>query len=183
MILNLFVLLAYVCSISAEYAPVATLDLPTYMGRWYQVYKNRFDMSFQGDGTCSVADYGLTSTNVTVLNSQCDSDGKLDQINGYAFYLPGDSGGNLRVSLEGVPRSAPYWVIELGEIRNGQYQYSIVSDDKRVSLFVLARNVSSYFTDYDTAVKESLENYGFTNYFNKPIPMIQEGCDYTRYTN
>lgn len=178
---SLFIILAVVYAIGAEYAPVHNLDLPMYMGRWYQVYKNRFDMTFQGDGTCAVADYGLLTSNVTVLNSQIDKDGSIDQIEGYAFYKPGNSGGDLTVTLDGVSRAAPYWVLELGPMVNDQYDYSIVSDDNRISLFVLARNVSNFYKMYDDTVQNSLMKYGFTGELNKPLVMSQDKCDYSKY--
>jgi lipocalin len=136
-------------SITADYAPVDKLDLTKYVGRWYQVYKNRFDNTFQGGGTCAVADYQLVDTAVTVSNNQINKDGSLGQIKGSAFYSPGNTGGELTVSLDGVPREAPYWVIEIGPVKDNQYEYSIVSDNNRFSLFVLARNVTQYYEEYD----------------------------------
>lgn len=168
-------------SITADYAPVDKLDLTKYVGRWYQVYKNRFDNTFQGGGTCAVADYQLVDTAVTVSNNQINKDGSLGQIKGSAFYSPGNTGGELTVSLDGVPREAPYWVIEIGPVKDNQYEYSIVSDNNRFSLFVLARNVTQYYEEYDEMVQASLKSYGFTNALNKPITLSQEDCDYSRY--
>ena len=166
-----------------EYMPVNVLDLTLYDGRWYQVYKDTTDMTFQGFGTCAVADYTiLNSNNVTVLNSQIDKDGSLDQINGYAYYKSGNSGGELTVNLEGTPGNAPYWVIELGPIKDNEYQYSIVSDNNKLTLFVLSRNVSEFYELYDTMVLTSLEDFGFTNKLNKPITMDQDKCDYSMYS-
>jgi len=178
---NLLNLLSLVALATAMFAPVADLDLTMYMGRWYQVYKNRFDIAFQGDGTCAVADYSLVNSNVTVLNSQIDKDGSLDQINGYAFYKPNSSGGELTVRLDGVPQPAPYWVLELGPIVNKQYDYAIVSGNNPISLFVLCRNVNRYYELYNDQVQENLLKYGFTNALNKPLVMYQNDCDYTKY--
>ena len=165
-----------------EYTPVDELDLSSYDGRWYQVYKDVSDMSFQGFGTCAVADYAiLDANNVSVLNSQIDKDGTLDQITGYAFYKDGNSGGELTVDLDGTPGNAPYWVIQLGPLLNDEYQYSIVSDNLKVSLFVLARNVSEFYDLYDEEVLKSLEKYGFTKNINKPLVMEQVDCDYSLY--
>ena len=169
-------------SLSQEYKPVDELDLTSYDGRWYQVYKDLTDMTFQGFGTCAVADYTILDDNqVAVLNSQIDKDGTLNQISGYAFYSDDHSGGELTVNLEGTPGDAPYWVIEYGPIINNQYQYAIVSDNLKFSLFVLARNVSEYYQLYDEDVKNSLDIFGFTNAFNKPIVMDQTDCQYTLY--
>ena len=178
---NLFILVSVVAVFAANVNPVDNLDLLMYSGRWYQVIKDRFDMSFQGEGTCAVADYGLTETNVTVLNSQIDKDGKVDQIAGYAFYKPGNTGGYLTVQLDGVPTSAPYWVLELGPIVNEQYEYSIISDNLNLSLFVITRNVTRYYDTYEENVKDSLTKYGFTGTFTKPIAIPQDDCDYSKY--
>src|SRR6056300_830605 len=89
----MFALFTYSC-FAQEYKPVDSLNLKNYDGRWYQVYKDLSDMSFQGFGTCAVADYLiLDANNISVLNSQIDKDGSLDQITGYAFYKDGNSGG------------------------------------------------------------------------------------------
>jgi len=178
---NIFVLVSIVAVFAANVNPVDNLDLLMYSGRWYQVIKDRFDMSFQGECTCAVADYGLTETNVTVLNSQIDKDGKVDQIAGYAFYKSGNTGGYLTVQLDGVPTSAPYWVLELGPIVNDQYEYSIISDNLNLSLFVITRNVTRYYDTYEENVKKSLMKYGFTGTFTKPIAIPQTDCDYSKY--
>ena len=164
------------------YEPVKSLNLNNYVGRWYQVYKDLTDMTFQGLGTCAVADYSILDyNNVSVLNSQIDKDGSVNQISGFAYYNEGNIGGELTVSLEGTPGNAPYWVIQTGPIINNEYQYSIVSDNLKLSLFVLCRNVTEYYELYDDIVKESLESYGFTKDINKPITMKQVDCDYTLY--
>ena len=85
------------------------------------------------------------------------------------------------MDLDGTPGNAPYWVIEVGPVINNEYQYSIVSDNLKVSLFVLARNVTEFYDLYDKDVKKSLEQYGFTKNINKPIVMEQIDCDYSVY--
>ena len=179
----IFVFFMYIC-FAQEYKPVDSIDLKSYDGRWYQVYKDLSDMTFQGFGTCAVADYLILDTNnISVLNSQIDKDGTLDQITGFAFYSEGNSGGELTVDLDGTPGNAPYWVIEVGPVINNEYQYSIVSDNLKVSLFVLARNVTEFYDLYDDEVKKSLECYGFTKNINKPLVMEQIDCDYSLYDN
>ena len=183
-IVLMIALFTYSCCFAQEYKPVDMLDLKSYDGRWYQVYKDLSDMTFQGFGTCAVADYVILSdNNVSVLNSQIDKDGTLDQIIGYAFYNDGNSGGELTVDLEGTHGNAPYWVIELGPLLDNEYQYSIVSDNLKLSLFVLSRNVSEFYDLYDSDVKKSLEEYGFTKNINKPLVMEQIDCDYSLYDN
>ena len=169
-------------SYSTIYAPIDSIDLESYMGRWYQVYKDISDMSFQKLGTCAVADYHILDTNnISVVNSQTNKNGVVDQISGYAFYESGHTGGELTVDLIGTPTNASYWVIELGPIVNNEYQYSIVSDKNKLTLFVLARNVDEYYELYDNTVQRMLKTYGFTRDVNKPLAMKQIGCDYSLY--
>lgn len=177
----LIIALYFTIAVSSDYSPVKDLDLTQYAGRWYQVYLNKFDTTFQGDCSCAVADYTLSGSTVDILNSQINKDGSVGQIAGSAFYKQGNVGGELSVSLDGVPRVAPYWVIEIGPLLNNLYAYSIVSDDKKLSLFVLTRNVTEYYETYDDEVLKSLSNFGFTNIFNKPKTVSQVNCDYGRY--
>ena len=169
----LFFSLFFIAVFSKDYEAVQELDLDKYVGKWYQVYEDRFDKTFQGNSKCSVAHYKMNSNNISVINSQINYDGNIETIKGFAYYKNDNSGGYLTVKLEDNPE-APYWVIELGPVVNNMYDYSIVSDNLKLSLFVLARNVSEYYDLYDKQVLDSLNNFGFTNFLNKPINMIQD---------
>ena len=163
-------------TLSDEYKAVDELDLPSYMGKWYQVYQNNFDKLFQGIGKCSTAKYKIVDDNkVSVFNKQIDQDDKVDQITGYAYYKNNDYGGYLTVKLKDLPE-APYWVLELGPINDNLYDYSIVSDDKALSLFVLTRDVDRFYKNYNEDVLNSLEKFGFTKKYNMPIVMNQTDC-------
>ena len=172
-ILLLFSLLLKVYS--NEYGAVENLDLDNYIGTWYQIYEDNFDKTFQGNGKCAKAYYKMNENNISVLNTQLDIEDNLENITGYAYYKDGNTGGYLTVKLEDNPE-APYWVIELGPIVSGLYDYSIVSDNLRLSLFVLARNVSQFYQIYEDEVLLSLKKFGFTNIINKPIKMDQQNC-------
>lgn len=163
-------------SLAKEYKAVDELDLPSYMGKWYQVYQDNFNRLFQGRGRCSTATYKIIdSNNVSVLNKQIDEENKLDQIVGYAYYKDNDCCGYLTVKLKDAP-TAPYWVLELGPIIDGLYDYSIVSDNKALSLFVLTRDVDRFYTTYDESVQQSLYDFGFTKKYNTPFKMNQTDC-------
>ena len=173
--LLLFSLLLPYC-FGKEYKAVDQLDLKSYMGKWYQVYGDNFNKVFQGNGKCATAEYSLLSANnVSVHNEQLSSNNKLETIDGYAYYKDNNTGGYLTVLLDGQ-MEAPYWVIELGPKVNNLYDYSIVSDNLKLSLFVLARDVNSFYKNYDTEVLVSLKEFGFTNFANKPIKMNQSDC-------
>ena len=159
---------------SQTYEPVDTLNLSQYDGMWYEVYGDNFDRTFQGNGKCITAEYVIQSeNNVSVYNREIRQDGTVDTIEGYAFYEDDATGGDLSVYLEGNPSPAPYWVIELGPVVNDAYDYAIVSDDKRLSLFVLARNVTEFLDLYNDNVTNSLIELGFTKKINKPVLIEQ----------
>ena len=159
-----------------KYSAVEELDLNKYVGTWYQVYEDNFDKTFQGNGKCAKAYYKMNENNISVLNTQFSSDNDFENITGFAYYKEGNTGGYLTVKLEDNPE-APYWVIELGPIVSGLYDYSIVSDNLKLSLFVLARNVTNFLELYDQKVLLSLDNFGFTKIINKPILMDQNDCN------
>jgi len=88
--------------------------------------------------------------------------------------------GKLRVTFDdaGGPFPAPYWIADVGEVIDGEYQWAIVTDPFEATLYVLARDPDTYVTKYDDAVQDRLVELGFTRFYNKPMLMQQEGCTY-----
>ena len=166
----------YSSKLSKEnYTYVPELNLEQYDGKWFEVYKDLFDETFQKGGSCVTAEYTiLDNGNVSVFNSEILPSGEISTIEGFAFYDDNNTGGELSVQLDGAPM-APYWVIELGPLVDDQYDYSIVSDDKQISLFVLARDVDRFFDLYSDDVLETLIMFGFTK-LNKPLIVNQTFC-------
>lgn len=159
---------------------VSDLDLEKYQGRWYQIYGNNFDQLFEKFSTCITADYTLIPNgNVSVLNSQYEKTKGTEQIRGYAYYAKNSNPkiypGELTVHLDGVPYDSPYWIYNLGPVIDNQYQWSIVSDPLKLSLFVLARDVDIYYDKYDTDVLQKLKMLGFNNLIN----ITHDNCEYT----
>jgi apolipoprotein D and lipocalin family protein len=158
---------------------VKSLNLENYDGRWYQVYGNNFDQLFEKFASCITADYTLTlNGNVSVLNSQYEEN-KIVQIKGYAYYSSTNKNpklypGQLTVHLDGVPRDSPYWVYELGPLVNEQYDWTIVSDPLFLSLFVLVRDVETFYEHYNSEVLSILENYGLDNL----VTVSHNNCEY-----
>ena len=66
--------------------------------------------------------------------------------------------------------------MELGPIVDGFYDYSIVSDNNAISLFVLTRDVERFYKQYQEQVDKSLNDFGFTKAYNKPEIMNQTNC-------
>jgi lipocalin len=161
----------FLFGLSNNFTTVSELDLQKYMGHWYQVYAAPFDYTFQGYGKCITADYGIIdSNNVSVLNAQYNRNNEYEEIKGYAFYKNISEPGQLSVYLEGTPAIAPYWVLQVGDIVNDGYQYSIISVPHGPSLWVLARNVIKFFRLYDDEVKKFLDTYNF-NYIR-----VEQDC-------
>ena len=65
---------------------------------------------------------------------------------------------------------------------SGQYQYSIVSDFVKGTLFVLARDQEVFNSQYEGEVLEFLQQNGFTHILNKPVKTYQ-GSDCTYNPN
>ncbi len=141
---------------------IRQIDLDKYLGNWYQVYGSPTNVIFQGYGKCITAEYSLLENgNIGVLNSQLNSKNKLEQISGYAYYKNISEPGQLTVHLDGTPVNAPYWIVSLGEVKDKQYQYSIVTTPSGISLWVLVRDINIYLNNYDKEVKKFLDDYGY----------------------
>lgn len=156
-------------------APVSTVVVPYYIGHWKQIYQAPTNILFQGYGTCITADYSvLDNGNISVLNSQLDEHHKLEQIGGYGYYTNISEPGKLTVHLDGVPVDSPYWIIQLGEVVDKQYSYTIITTPSYISLWVLARNITAFFELYDKEVVAFLQQYNF-----KYTVVSQTDCAYT----
>ncbi len=163
---------------------VSVLNTTAYLGRWYQVYSDLIvETTFENASYCDTADYGLwPNGTISVLNRerQYGVDGPEREIFGWAAEDAGNATGQLTVHLEGTGFGAPYWIYELGPVseENGLYSYSVVSDPLKATLFVLARNVSEFYTVWNATVWALLEELGFTGLLNYPLLTVQEGCTY-----
>ncbi|XP_052799411.1 uncharacterized protein LOC128231026 [Mya arenaria] len=168
---------------------VKSLDLDKYLGRWYQMYASQSVVTLWESGAyCITADYGLNGPgNVSVLNSERlhSASGQAKDIHGYA--TPTNETGKFVVHLETVPIGAPYWVISLGPATygsDGLYQYSVVSDSIRSTLFVLARDAQVFRDIYQGTVETFLQKAGFTSFYNKYIPTYHgDDCTYNNNTH
>lgn len=161
-------------------AQVTEFNRTQYLGRWFQVYSDLFvDATFENSSYCDIADYGVNPNNtISVWNRerQYNTSGPERQIFGWAAAEDTSKPGELTVHLETTEFPAPYWIFQLGPLVNNLYDYSIVSDPLKLTLFVLARNVSRFFSRYNTNVSDYLKEEGFTALLNTPILTPQEGC-------
>ena len=167
---------------------VGTLNLEQYLGRWYQVYADLPTEVFESR-YCVTADYGLAKDgSVSVLNRERKKSvtGSESKIEGSARVVNASEPGKLAVKFPVSPVPGEYWVYLLGPATTpsptGQglplYDYSVVSDSRKVTLFVLARNVTLFQQKYDATILEDLKGLGFSKFYNKPLATYQDGCTY-----
>ena len=167
-------------ALASAVTPVPELNPLAYVGRWYQMYSD-LASSLIESRFCVTADYGVfPNITVSVRNEERvgSATGDFKQILGFATFTPG-APGELSVYLQGVPVPAPYWVLELGPVSSGFYDYAIVSDPFEAFLFVLARNITHFNAKYNASVYAQLLNLGFNTPLNTPIPTVHDGCVYS----
>mmetsp|Transcript_36310 Transcript_36310/g.67065 ORF Transcript_36310/g.67065 Transcript_36310/m.67065 type:complete len:197 (-) Transcript_36310:349-939(-) len=192
-------LLVALLSISAAVSvpqPVTELNVDAYLGRWYQTYASlTVKWTFELGGNCVTADYGPTETAdvVSVVNTvrprflrrREGNDGI--KIDGFAKQSP-ETAGALSVALGPGAGADPYqtnfndydgyWIVKLGPMVEGKYDWAMVSDADQSTLYVLVRNVQRFRNDYEEEVLNEAKNMGFTRFFNKPRITPQENCRY-----
>lgn len=121
---------------SAPLETVPYVDVKSYLGTWYQIARN--PLPFEGDCACSQQTLGLDAAlgRVTVYNSCNDKipAGALREIRGFA--INDDPATNARFTVDfGLPQKGQYWIIGLG----ANYEYAVVSDPSRRSLYILSK--------------------------------------------
>ena len=143
---NLFLVLALACAAGLAQAgeplaTVPTLDVPRYMGTWYEIAKlpNWFQRKCVGS---TRAQYSLQADGrVQVANSCRLASGEFDDAIGAARQIGAASSPKLKVRfapawLSLIPAVwGDYWVIELDD----NYQWVAVSEPGRQYLWILSR--------------------------------------------
>ncbi|MDT7521641.1 lipocalin family protein [Rhodoferax sp. TBRC 17198] len=122
--------------------PIASLDVPRYMGTWYEIAK--YPNSFQKKCVRNTrADYqAQPDGSVQVLNRCVTADGQTTEALGAARQVGPSNSPKLQVRfapawLSFLPMVwGDYWVIDL----DPQYQLVAVSEPKREYLWVLSRS-------------------------------------------
>ena len=120
---------------------IATLDVPRYMGTWYEIAK--FPNRFQAKCVANTRARYLAQNDgsVQVLNSCVTADGSTIDALGRAIQVGATTSPKLQVRfapawLSWLPQVwGDYWVIDL----DADYQLAAVSDSKREYLWVLSR--------------------------------------------
>ena len=134
-------------------ATIAALDVPRYMGTWYEIAK--FPNRFQAKCIANTRAQYLAQTDgsVQVLNSCTTADGTIDAL-GLAKQVGAANSPKLQVRfapawLSWLPQVwGDYWVIDL----DADYQLAAVSDAKREYLWVLSRTPQVNTKAYDALI-------------------------------
>ena len=88
--------------------------------------------TFELGGVCVTADYQMLEdgSGVSVHNAQnlLKPNGTTTAIDGQASARNASEPGKLTVTFDKIPFPGSYWVIKLGPIKDGEYQYSVVTD-------------------------------------------------------
>ena len=146
--------------------PLPQLNVPGYMGTWYQVawFPNRFQKQCVRDTS---ATYRRLPGGVEVLNRCRLADGRIDDVIGLArpagSVLSGDRLEPARLEVSFLPRWlrwlpiwGDYWVIQ----RADDGRYAVISEASRKYLWVLSRTPQLSAAD-ETAIRSRLLQQGF----------------------
>jgi apolipoprotein D and lipocalin family protein len=136
-------------------ATIAALDVPRYMGTWYEIAK--FPNRFQAKCAANTRAQYLAQTDgsVQVLNSCTTADGSTIDALGKALQVGAATSPKLQVRfapawLSWLPMVwGDYWVIDL----DTDYQLAAVSDAKREYLWVLSRTPQTKAKAYDALLE------------------------------
>lgn len=147
---------------SAPLTTIPALDVPRYMGEWYEIakYPNRFQKQCVAD---TRAQYSLMEDGrVRVVNRCRVESGAVDEAIGVARQVGPSNSPRLEVRfapswLSFLPFVwGDYWVIDLDD----QYQLAAVSEPKREFLWILSRTLKVDPARYN-ALLERLRGKGF----------------------
>lgn len=170
---------------AAPVTPVSKVDVDSFLGHWYQVYGSASVKYLTELGAnCVTADYTRTNRSdvLAVKNTVYPLGHKFD-VTGYAIANPQEE-GEFQVALgpqanpakAGSFSASNFIIIGLGPLKDGKYDYALVTDPTKLSLYVLTRDTGRFAQLYDADVLAELKNQGFSSLINKPLKTNQEGC-------
>jgi apolipoprotein D and lipocalin family protein len=154
---------------SPSYAPlptVAAVDLPRYMGAWYEVASlpNKFQAMCVAD---TQARYTLNSEEVTVNNRCRTEKGEVTAAEGFVKVVEGSANAKLKVSFF-RPFYGDYWVLAL----DPDYQWVLVGVPSRELAWVLSRKPALDATVLDGILAKAAA-LGFERAAFKKTPQTQ----------
>lgn len=147
---------------------VPSVDLQRYAGLWYEIAK--YPVFFEQGCFGVTAEYTIRDDGkVTVLNTcrEGSLDGRVRTIEGYAVSTNPPENSRLNVYFFGFP--GPYWIIGLDD----DYQWAVVSDPTRSTLWILSRTPQLSQETYD-GILALIEAQGYDTGRLVPMPQPTE---------
>jgi len=134
--------------------------------------------TFERNSVCILADYALDGGVVHVVNWARVGDtetGEVRNITGVAYASDASKPAELVLQFDNGGPPGTYWVIDIGPVVDDKYQYSVVSDERGFTLFVLARDVETFNDKYNGQVYEFLQDHRLAW---RTVHTVQDGCSY-----
>ncbi len=155
---------------TAPLPTVASVDLPGYMGAWYEITKlpNRFQAQCVADTQARYAIEGSgDGARVRVINRCRTADGKVEEAKGIAYAVDGSNNAKLKVSFF-RPFYGDYWVLAFGPA-NG---WVLIGEPGRDYGWVLSRTPSLDDTQLTAALDRAVA-LGYTKAAFQQTPQTQ----------
>jgi apolipoprotein D and lipocalin family protein len=157
-----FALLLAGCAGAAPDPPrtVERVDLPRYLGTWYEIARLPFWAQDSGSVACEdvTATYTARDDGRVGVRNRCNNalagDAPREAV-GQAYAVQGSDGARLRVAFF-WPFFGNYWVIGL----DPDYRWAVVGEPERRWLWVLSRTPTMAAADF-TTVKAIAQREGF----------------------
>lgn len=135
---------------ASEDQPLTTVhhvDIPRYMGVWYEIAS--YPQWFSRNCYNTSATYTLRADKKVDVLNQCHKGsptGPVKTAKGLAYVANTETNAELKVSFF-WPFYGDYWIVELGD----DYEYAVVSEPGRSTLWILSRT-----TEMDPSTLEAL---------------------------
>lgn len=155
---------------SQELQTVDYVDVSKYLGTWYQIARN--PLFFEGNCACSRQVLSTTSDSKIQVYNSCNDvtvTGPLREISGFATNEDPMSNSKFKVDF-GLPKKGDYWIIGLGT----NYEYAVVSDPSRRSLYILSKTPTLDPILFNEALAKASSQLDTS----KLIMTIQQQCQY-----
>jgi apolipoprotein D and lipocalin family protein len=142
----------------AELQTVSFVDVNQYLGKWYEIA--RLPQIFQPGCTAVTAEYSLNEDGSVKVFNFCRI---LDPENGFPISITGsavpvdESNSKLEVAFFNGLSKGNYWILEL----DPDYQWALVGDPDRISLYVLSRKHTLDEGIYQDLLKAAVEKHGY----------------------
>ena len=167
------------CGSAASQPPIAVeMDISKYVGAWFQMYASLGPKyTFELGGRNVTAFYAPTTRPgvISVLN-QTKPTRLLPSVQAKGFAVQSkEHSGILHVSFNAKTEAnarfeepGNYWVLGIGPVINGLYDWAVVSDSVKSSVYILTRDMLRFEKRYEKAILAFVESIGFTKESNKP---------------